>query len=88
MDIGNFGAAIGAGAEQLLAVVAGAAQSIHTIEASNPLVATATQLAVATAEKFGIPVPAIEALGDAVLSVARAVAHNAAAATPTTGSTG
>lgn len=74
----TFMRSIGAGAQHLLASVAAAETSIHKIEASNPLVATAAHLAVAEAQKLGVPVTALEAVGSAVLSAARAFATHAA----------
>ena len=82
--LSNVEAAVGAGANYVLHLAAGAQQTVHDLEASNPLVGQAVALALSEAGAHGIPVPAIEALASATLALARALstagtAHAAAA---------
>ncbi len=69
----------------LIGAITEAKKEIETLEASDPLVATAVTVGTAWATAQGIPVPAIEGAADAVLALARCVA--AAAAAPATPST-
>jgi len=67
-------------ATKLLALAAGAQSSIHSIEASSPLVKAALDMAVSEAAANGVPIPMIEQLGSDVLSIAQTVASETASA--------
>ena len=55
----------------LVGRVAQAEQSLQTLEASSPLVASAIEAGEAYAASHGVPVAAVENVGDAVLAAAR-----------------
>lgn len=66
----------------LIGAITEAKKEIETLEASDPLVATAVSVGTAWVTAHGVPVPAIEGTADAVLIVAKTVAAGSAAATP------
>lgn len=58
----------------LVGKVATADVSLHALEASSPLVAEAIAMGEASARAHGIPIDAIENVGEAVLDAAKALA--------------
>lgn len=58
----------------LVGKIATASQSLHDLEASDPLVGEAIQAGIASATAHGVPVAAIENAGDAVVAAAKTFA--------------
>ena len=70
------------GAAWLVGQVACAQASLATLEASSPLVAEAISAGIASANAHGVPVGAIENIGDEVLAGAKQLAASLASPPP------
>ncbi|MDE2102309.1 MAG: hypothetical protein KGL39_34000 [Patescibacteria group bacterium] len=67
-------------AQHVVTLAAAAEKSIHALEESDPLVATAINLALSQAQNHGIPLVALGTLGRAALSLAQVIASTTSAA--------
>ena len=66
----------------LVGTVATAETGLHKLEADNPLLATAIQMGIASATAHGVPLTGLEALGNAVLDLAKDLAAGLAQPAP------
>ena len=70
------------GAAWLVGTVATAEQSLSTLEANSPLVKTAIDAGIASAQAHGVPVGAIETIGEEILALAKQFAGSLTAPPP------